>query len=190
MANPIKISGVVITYNEEQNIERCLTSMAPVCDELLVVDSFSTDRTKEISLKLGARFMENEWSGFKEQKNFAQDQAQFDYVLQLDADEEVSEDLAAAILKVKEDAQFDSYIFNRFTNFCGKWIHHSGWYPDAKLRLYEKDKGKWTGLEPHPSVEMQTDASSTKIAGDLFHYSYTSYEDLVSRSTIYAKQAA
>ena len=190
MGNQIKISGVIITFNEEKNIARCINSMLKVCDEILVVDSFSTDRTKEICLELGARFVENKWAGFLDQKNFAQDQASFDYVLQLDADEELSEALKSSILEIKQNWKFDGYRFNRFTNFCGKWIKHSGWYPDAKLRLYDRRKGRWSGLDPHPGVEMSADSSTSKIKGDLLHYSFDSYEDLIIRSASYAKQAA
>ncbi len=190
MSNSIKISGVVITYNEEKNIERCLASMKGICDEILVVDSFSTDRTKEICEGLGVRFVENAWKGFLDQKNFAQDITEFDYVLQLDADEEVSDQLKASILSVKKNWQSDGYFFNRFTNYCGKWIKHSGWYPDAKLRLYDRRKGNWQGLDPHPEVIMKQNVKTSNLKGDLFHYSYTSYEDHINRSAKYAKQAA
>ncbi len=164
--------------------------MQSVCDEILVVDSYSTDRTKAICSDLGVRFLENKWGGFLEQKNFAQDQARFDYVLQLDADEELSDQLRIEIQKLKENWQADGYSFNRFTNFCGKWIKHSGWYPDAKLRLYDRRKGEWKGLDPHPAVEMSAESSTGKIKGDLLHYSYISYDDFVNRSASYARQAA
>lgn len=185
-----KISGIIITFNEEKNIARCIKSMQNVCDEILVVDSYSTDKTKGICLELGVRFLENKWTGFLNQKNFAQDQAANNYVLQLDADEELSEELQAEILKVKENWKCDGYFFNRFTNFCGKWIHHSGWYPDAKLRLYDRRKGKWKGLDPHPGVQMSNDSKTGKIKGNLLHYSFNSYEELINRSASYAKQAA
>ncbi|PIQ50310.1 MAG: glycosyl transferase [Cytophagales bacterium CG12_big_fil_rev_8_21_14_0_65_40_12] len=188
MREPVKISGVVITHNEEKNIGRCLNSLIGICDEILVVDSYSTDRTKEICLKLGVRFIQNAWNGFLAQKNFAQDKAEFDYVLQLDADEVLSPALEKSILGVKANWQFDGYYFNRFTNYCGKWINHSGWYPDAKLRLYDRRKGKWEGLDPHPSVHLI--GAAQHIKGDLLHYSYTSYEDHINRSANYALQAA
>uniref|UniRef100_UPI0040484CCD glycosyltransferase family 2 protein n=1 Tax=Roseivirga sp. TaxID=1964215 RepID=UPI0040484CCD len=184
----IKLSGVLITFNEEENIERCINSLKNVCDEILVVDSYSTDRTKEICLKLGVRFIQNAWKGFLDQKNFAQDKAEFDYVLQLDADEVISPALEQSILSAKANWQFDGYYFNRFTNYCGKWINHSGWYPDAKLRLYDRRKGKWEGLDPHPSVHLNS--TTHHLRGDLLHYSYTSYEDHVNRSAKYALQAA
>lgn len=186
----VAISGVIITFNEENNIARCIRSLLAVCDEILVVDSISTDRTKEIAIAEGARVLENDWNGFLEQKNFAQQNAEYDIVLQLDADEELSSQLQSEILKVKNNWQHDGYSFNRFTNFCGKWIQHSGWYPDAKLRLYDRRKGSWTGLDPHPSVDMNSSSSTSHIKGDLLHYSYSSYEEFINRSAKYAKQAA
>lgn len=190
MSNPIKISGVIITYNEEKNLKRCLDSLEGVCDEVLVVDSLSTDRTREIAETLGARVIQNKWKGFLDQKNFAQNEAQYDHVLQLDADEEISQELKSTILSIKNSWDADGYFFNRFTNYCGKWIKHSGWYPDAKLRLYDRRKGNWQGLDPHPEVIMQSGSSITSVNGDLNHYSYTSYGDHINRSAKYAKQAA
>lgn len=184
----IKLSGVLITFNEEENIERCINSLEKVCDEILVVDSYSTDRTKEICLKHGVRFIQNPWNGFLDQKNFAQSKAKFDYVIQLDADEELSPELEKSIIAAKANWQSDGYYFNRFTNYCGKWIRYSGWYPDAKLRLYDRRKGKWKGLDPHPSVHLH--GTTEQLKGDLLHYSYTSYEDHINRSAKYALQAA
>ena len=190
MSQSVKISGIVLTFNEEKNIARCLQSMQAVCDEIVVVDSFSTDKTQEICESFGVRFYQNAWPGFKEQKNFAQDKAEYDHVLQLDADEEVSAELQKSILAVKANWQYDGYFSNRFTNYCGKWIRHSGWYPDAKLRLYDRRKGNWQGLDPHPHVIMQEGATSSKLKGDLLHYSFYSHEELVNRSAGYARQAA
>lgn len=186
----IKLSGVIITFNEEKNIARCIKSLVDICDEILIIDSFSTDRTKDIAISHNVRFIENTWKGFLDQKNFAQDSASFDYVLQLDADEELSEELKKSILSVKKNWSHDGYTFNRFTNYCGRWIKYSGWYPDAKLRLYDRRKGNWQGLDPHPSVFMNLGTKTCHIKGDLLHYSYTSYEDHINRSAKYAKQAA
>lgn len=189
MSNTIKLSGLIITFNEEKNIERCLKSLEDVCDEIVVVDSGSTDRTQEICETFNVRFIHNDWPGFKEQKNFAQERAQNDIVLQLDADEALSEELKKSILHLKNNWELDGYSFNRYTNFCGKWIKHSGWYPDSKLRIYNKAKGKWTGLDPHPFVELSS-VKAGHIKGDLLHYSYHKTEELVTRSARYAKEAA
>lgn len=190
MSKQVKISGIVITFNEEKNIERCLRSVQGVCDEIIVIDAYSQDNTKSIAESLGAKVIQNHWKGFLNQKNFAQDKATHDFVLQLDADEVLSKQLQESILDVKKEWKYDGYFFPRFTNYCGKWIKHSGWYPDAKLRLYNKKKGEWGGLDPHPEVRMTNDCSIGKLKGDLLHYSYSSYEDHIHRSAGYAKQAA
>lgn len=190
MSNPVKISGVVITYNEERNIERCLQSLHDICDEIVVVDSFSSDRTKEICEQFSVRFIENPFAGHIEQKNFAMDQASYDYVLSLDADEALSSELQQAVVKVKQDWNRDAYRFNRFTNYCGQWIKHSGWYPDTKTRLWDRRKGKWGGTNPHDSVEMENNVRQSHLKGDLLHYSYYTMEEHVLRSAKYAKIAA
>lgn len=190
MSNPVKISGVVITYNEERNIERCLQSLHGICDEIVVVDSFSTDRTKEICEQFEVRFIENTFKGHIEQKNFAMHQASHDYVLSLDADEALSAELQKAVTAVKQNWTHDAHRFNRFTNYCGQWIKHSGWYPDTKTRLWDRRKGKWGGTNPHDSVEMETPVSSMHLKGNLLHYSYYTMEEHVLRSAKYAKIAA
>ena len=193
MNQPTKLSGVIITFNEEHNIGRCIDSLKKVTDEIVVVDSFSTDGTKAICLEKGVRFLENPFEGHIEQKNFAMEQAQHNYVLSLDADEALSPELEQAILEVKKDFKFDSYRFNRLTNYCGKWIKHCGWYPDTKLRLWNKTLGQWGGENPHDSVVMQKNTSSKKLNGDLLHYSFTSVNQHVktiqSFSEIGAKAA-
>ena len=190
MSNPIKLSGVIITYNEERNIERCLQSLQGVCDEILVVDSFSTDRTKAICEGFELRFIENPFAGHIEQKNFAMEQATHDHVLSLDADEALSDELKEQILTVKADCQATAYRFNRFTNYCGQWIKHSGWYPDTKTRLWDRRQGRWGGTNPHDSVEMQDGSKTLHIKGNLLHYSYYTMEEHVLRSAKYAKISA
>lgn len=190
MSNPVKISGVVITYNEERNIERCLQSLHDICDEIVVVDSFSSDRTKVICEQFGVRFIENPFAGHIEQKNFAMNQAGNDYVLSLDADEALSSELQQAITMVKQDWTHDAYRFNRFTNYCGQWIKHSGWYPDTKTRLWDRRKGKWGGTNPHDSVQMEGNIGQRHLKGNLLHYSYYTMEEHVLRSAKYAKIAA
>lgn len=187
----VKISGVVITYNEEKNIARCMESLLPICEEIVVVDSFSTDDTKQICLKYEkVKFVENPFEGHIEQKNFALTQAFNEVVLSLDADEAVSEELAKSILEVKENWKDSAYKFNRFTNYCGQWIKHSGWYPDTKVRLWEKSKGNWGGLNPHDSVELNGDLKAVHLKGNLLHYSYYTLSEHVERSMKYAKISA
>lgn len=188
--DPIKISGVIITYNEENNIARCLDSMIDLCDEIIVVDSFSTDKTKEVCNKYNVKFVEHAFEGHIEQKNYAVSQASNSVVLSLDADEELSKTLKESILLVKENWSADAYYFNRLTNFCGTWIRHSGWYPDAKTRLWDKRYGTWGGENPHDSVILSSKKSRVKLKGDLFHYSFHRIEDHALRAAKYAEIAA
>jgi len=177
----IKLSVVVITFNEERNIERCLASVKGLADELVVVDSYSGDRTREICESFGARFIEHKFDGHIEQKNFALSQAGFSHVLSLDADEAVSPELKASILSVKEHWTRDAYEMNRMTNYCGKWIRHSGWYPDRKIRLFDKTKGRWSGINPHDRVAMDVGAGVGRLNGDILHYSYYEVSDHVKQ---------
>jgi len=169
-----KISLVIITFNEEKNIEKCLQSAIDVVDDIVVVDSFSTDKTEEICNKYNVRFVKHKFEGHIEQKNWAITQAKYPCVLSLDADEVLSEELKKSILAVKNNWDCDGYYFNRLTNYCGKWIKHTGWYPDRKLRLWKSDKGSWTGMNPHDKFELVEGATKKYLKGDLLHYSYHS----------------
>lgn len=171
------ISVVIITFNEERNIERCILSVKSVADEILVVDSFSKDRTQEICEKHGVRFVQNAFEGHIEQKNWAASQATYPHVLSLDADEALDEVLQVQILEVKSNWTAAGYEMNRLTNYCGKWVHHCGWYPDTKLRLWDSRLGKWAGTNPHDKYEMQAGCKIQKLRGDILHYSYYTRED-------------
>jgi len=169
-----KISLVIITYNEEKNIERCLSSAIGVVDEIVVVDSFSTDKTEEICCSFNVRFIKHEFEGHIEQKNWAVAQATYSNILSLDADEALSDELKKSILSVKNNWDCDGYYFNRRTNYCGKWINHTGWYPDRKLRMWKAGKGKWAGMNPHDKFELANGTNKKFLKGDLLHYSYHS----------------
>ncbi len=173
----IKLSVVIITFNEERNIERCLLSVKDVADEIVVVDSFSKDKTKEICLKYDVKFVEHKFDGHIEQKNWAITQAQYPRVLSLDADEALDEKLIQNILAIKQNWQYDGYEMNRLTNYCGTWIKHCGWYPDKKLRLWDARKGQWAGTNPHDKYEMFAGATTQHISGDILHYSYYTIAD-------------
>lgn len=168
----IKLSVVIITFNEERNIARCIDSVREIADDIVVIDSFSTDRTKEICLKKEVRFIEHAFEGHIQQKTWAISQAKYAHVFSLDADEAPDEVLNQSILAIKENFVADGYTVNRLTNYCGTWIRHCGWYPDRKLRLWISSKGKWTGLNPHDRYEMEKGSSISYLAGDLLHYSY------------------
>ena len=168
----IKLSAVIITLNEEKNIARCIESLKSVADEILVVDSISTDKTREICLSHGVRFVEQKFLGYVEQKNYALKLATYDHVLSLDADEALDEKLQQEIQLIKKDFKYDGYKFNRLTQYNGFWVRHSGWYPDIKLRIVKKEKAQWVGNNPHDALEVNGLVSH--IAGDLLHYSYDS----------------
>ena len=185
----IKLSVIIITFNEEKNIERCLTSVKTIADEIVVVDSFSTDNTKEICLKYNVKFIEHQFDGHIEQKNWAISQATSPYILSLDADEALTEELIQEIQQIKNNWQYDGYTFNRLTNYCGKWIKHCGWYPDVKLRLFDSRKGSWKGTNPHDRCELDT-ATIKHINYDILHYSYYSISDHIKQVNYFTDIAA
>jgi glycosyltransferase involved in cell wall biosynthesis len=166
------ISVVIITYNEENNIERCIQTVLNIADEIVILDSVSTDKTKEICLKYPVKFYEQPFLGYVQQKNKALEFASYPHVLSLDADEALSNELIESIKKVKENWSADGYYFNRLTNFCGKWIKHTDWYPDRKLRLFHKKKGQWRGINPHDKYVLEDNCKTSYIKGNLLHYSF------------------
>lgn len=172
----IQLSVVIITFNEEKNIVRCLDSVIGIADDVVVVDSFSTDKTKEICMEKKVRFVEHQFDGHIEQKNWAITQAKHQYVLSLDADEALNEELQWEIKRIKNNWKADGYSFNRLTNFCGKWIKHCGWYPDKKLRLWDITKGKWGGDNPHDKVIMNEGTKTRHVNFDILHYSFYTVE--------------
>lgn len=173
-----QISVVIITYNEERNIARCLESVASVADEIVVLDSFSKDRTKEICASYGVKFYEHAFDGHIQQKNRAITYATHPYILSLDADEALDDTLKKSILDAKANWTHDGYYMNRLTNYCGHWVRHCNWYPDTKLRLWDSRKGSWTGINPHDKYELKEGDRNTKhLKGDILHYSYYSVED-------------
>ncbi|MFP4556732.1 MAG: glycosyltransferase family 2 protein [Bacteroidales bacterium] len=187
-----KISAVIITYNEERYIEQCINSVKDVVDEVVVVDSLSTDRTRDICRKLGVKFIEQEFLGYKEQKNFAIKQAQYNYILSLDADEALSIELRNSILKAKISWKFDGYKCNRLNNYCGQWMYHTSLYPERKLRLFDRRKGQWGGINPHDRFEMDASAKVGSLKGDLLHWVYDTIEEHIAKinhfSTISSKE--
>lgn len=172
-----KLSVVIITFNEERNIRRCLDSIVGVADEIIVIDSLSTDNTKEICMEFKVNFIEQKFLGYINQKNYALSFATNDMVIQLDADEALSDELKESIIKLKQSFRYSGYTMNRLTNYCGKWIHHSGWYPDKKLRLFNRKHGRFGGIDPHDEFILEDNKKLTHISGDLLHYSYYSVDE-------------
>ena len=191
----MKITAVIITHNEERNIVRCLESLQGVANEVVVADSGSTDKTEELCRKYDVRFEKHSWEGYSGQKNFANGLATSDWILSIDADEALSDELRNSIISLKQSeiSGTDVFSVNRLTNYCGHWIHHCGWYPDRKIRLFNRNAKRWIG-EIH---EILADTGSATVehllAGDLLHYSYYCVEDHISQadkfSTLTAQEA-
>lgn len=186
----MKLSASIITFNEEKNIGRCLDSLRMIADEIVVVDSFSTDRTRAICEQHGARFIQHAFEGHIQQKNYAIDQATGDWVLSLDADEALSEELITVILKIKSNPQHKGYSMNRLTNYCGHWVRHCGWYPDTKVRLVKKGSARWTGVNPHDRLDMLHGEKHEHLHGDILHYSYYTVDDHLKQIEYFGKIAS
>jgi glycosyltransferase involved in cell wall biosynthesis len=177
-----KLSVIIITLNEEKNIGRCIDSVQDIADEIIVLDSFSKDMTEAICMEKGVTFFQHAFDGYIEQKNRALGMAKFDYVLSIDADEAISPELKKSIAEVKENQIADAYTMNRLTYYCGKWIRHSGWYPDTKLRLVLRNKAVWEGINPHDRMSVIEGSTIKHLKGDILHYSYYSISDHVAQA--------
>jgi ADP-heptose:LPS heptosyltransferase len=171
------LSAVIITYNEEEHLEKCLASLVDICDEIIVVDSFSTDKTEEICRHYNVSFIQHKFEGYIEQKNFAIQQATHNYILSLDGDEALSDELKESILEIKPHWDHDGFYSSRLNNYCGQWIKHSDWYPDKKLRLFKKGSGEWKGINPHDSYRLKNGKKKGVLAGDLYHWIYRDYDE-------------
>lgn len=169
------ISCCIICFNEEANIRRCLESVK-WCDEIVVVDSFSTDRTVEICREYTSRIIQRPWPGYVEQKRFALAQTMYEWVLNVDADEEVSPALRQEILFVlqRNDPAVDGLSIPRLVYYLGRWWRH-GWYPGRRLRLFRKAKVRWGGVDPHEKVLLR--GHEDRLHGDLYHYTYKNISD-------------
>ncbi|MCK9612758.1 MAG: glycosyltransferase family 2 protein [Bacteroidales bacterium] len=186
----IKLSVVIITFNEERNVARCIDSVIELADDIIVVDSFSTDQTEQICKLKNVRFVSHVFDGHIEQKNWAVTQAKYPHILSLDADEAVDEELKKSILYVKNNWLHDGYTMNRLTNYCGKWIRHSSWYPDKKLRLWDSRKGKWGGINPHDKYELIPGTTFGHLKGNILHYSYYTISEHVNQVNKFSEIAA
>ena len=189
----LEISAVIITLNEEKSLARALESLTAspaVADEILVVDSGSTDRTAEIAARYGARVIAHPWERYARQKNFAASQAKHDWILSLDADEALSAPLRESILRLKQEGIGDAsgFVMPRAAFYQGRWIRHSGWYPDFKLRLYDRRRGKWVGDYVHEHVEAS--GAVNQLAGDLEHYTCDSFAEHLRTLDRYTTLAA
>ena len=184
----MKISATIITFNEERNVARAIESLR-CCDEIVVVDSGSTDRTVEIASKLGARVVESPWRGYAGQKNFASEMASHDWILSLDADESLSEALEAEIWQIKKNGpEFDAYTMPRLAQYLGRWILHSGWYPDRKVRLFDRGRARWVGQRVHESVVV--DGRVGHLKSNILHFTCNSLSEHLKTMDRYTTLAA
>lgn len=188
----ISITAVIVTLNEEMNIGRCIDSLTGIAEEIVVLDSFSTDKTPDICRSKEVVFLQKAWQGYSTSKNYANSLATKDYILSIDADEALSDELKQSILKEKGSSTTQAFAFSRLTNYCGKWIHHCGWYPDTKVRLFKRGEANWTG-EIHEELAFNTPTDVKILKGDLLHYSFPTIAShirtLNSFSEIAAKDA-
>ncbi len=179
------LAVVIITKNEERNIERCLNSIATLADEIIVLDAFSTDQTEAICKRFPVTFIQREWKGYSAAKNFANSCSSSDYILSLDADEAVSIPLLEELIALKKQGFSETYSVNRLTNYLGKWIYHSGWFPDIKPRLFPRIGSYWEGEFVH-EILIHPFLDTTQLKGVLEHYSYYSFEDHRKRADQYS----
>jgi glycosyltransferase involved in cell wall biosynthesis len=184
----LKISAIIITLNEERNIARAIESLR-CCDEVVVIDSGSADRTVELAQKLGARVVECAWSGYSAQKNRGAAAATHDWILSIDADEALSEALEAEIWTIKKAGpQYDAYTMPRLAQYLGRWILHGGWYPDRKVRLYHRGHGEWVGKYVHESVRVN--GRVAHLRENLLHFTCGSLSEHLKSMDRYTTLAA
>src|ERR1700674_5021600 len=184
----MKITATIITLNEERNIARAIESLR-CCDEILVVDSGSIDPTLELAEKLGVRWIESPWHGYATQKNYAAEQACPDWILSLDADEALSESLEGEIWTLKKKGPvYDAYTMPRLAQYLGRWILHSGWYPDRKVRLFDRRRAKWVGDFVHESVAVE--GSLGHLKSNILHFTCSSLSEHLKTMDRYTTLAA
>jgi len=187
--NKVGISLTVITYNEEENIKDLIINVDDIVDEIIVVDSYSEDNTVKIAKANGAKVFKKKWIDFATQKQFALEKATQNYVLTLDADERLSEELKKNILRIKNNiSNSDGYLIKRKAFYMGRWIKHSGWYPDLKVRLFRKDKSNWEGDFVHERLVLS--GKKEKLKGDVLHYPYEDLSEHIGKINRYAYLSA
>lgn len=189
MNSSLQISAVIITANEETNIIDCINSLKSVIDEIIVVDAISTDKTVELAKEAGAKVFVRKWINFGDQRNFGSQKASNDWILTIDADERLDDNLANEIQSLRLDNNL-VYAIDVKTNYLGKWIKHCGWSPNFKKRLYNKNLVKWSNDLVHENLIWTSEIKIKKLEGSLLHYSYPSIERHEEKTEKYAKLTA
>ncbi|HSR66886.1 MAG TPA: glycosyltransferase family 2 protein [Acidobacteriota bacterium] len=187
-----KISAVLISFNEEEKIERALSSLQGIADEIVVVDSHSTDRTAEICGRFTDRVIPRDWPGYREQKQFATAQASHSWVLSLDCDEQISSELQQELMdwKATPEGPQRGYLVPRMTRFMGRWIRHTTWYPDYQMRLFRADSGSWQGGRVHESFRLGQGLPSGRLQGHILHYTYSDLSEYLGQLDRFSSLAA
>jgi len=185
-----KISIVIISFNEEKNIGRCIQSVKEIADEIIILDSYSSDKTLSIAEQHGAVVVQETFKGYIQQKNRAIELATHNYILSLDADEALDPVLIDSISKVKLKFTSPAYRMNRYSNYCGKFIRHGSWYPDAKIRLFDRRLARWGGTNPHDKIVLTGDAKVSHLKGNILHYSYSTISEHVNQNNKFSTLAA
>ncbi len=185
-----KLSVVIITYNEEENIGRCIDSIKAIADEIIVLDSFSSDLTPVIASRKGARVKQESFRGYIEQKNRATELATHDFIMSIDADEVIDPVLASAIAAAKQTFTFSAYKMKRCTNHCGHFIRHGAWYPDKKIRLFDRRLAQWGGLNPHDKIVFKKPVAVKQLPGEILHYSFLTIEEHIAQNNRFSSIVA
>jgi len=179
------ISAIIITRNEERHIAEAISSLS-CCEEILVIDSESSDRTREIAAQCGARVIVHSWEGYARQKNFGATQAAHDWIFSLDADERLSIELANEIMEWKQSTgQTAARSMPRLASYLGAWIRHSGWYPDRKTRLFNRNTARWSGDSVHEKLEC--DGLVERFQGNILHFPFRNWDDHMQRIDRYTR---
>lgn len=189
MSKLAKTSVIILTLNEEKNIERAILSAQQISDDIIVCDSFSSDNTKDICLKYKVNFIQHKWLGYGSQRNFAVEQAKYHWIFCLDADEEITKALANEIKTLHFDNKNEVFYIKRLNNFCGKWIKYGLWGRDKVLRIYNKETTQWDKKPVHETLELNALHQVTYLENKLLHYSYANELELKQKTEKYAKLA-
>jgi len=187
----MNLSVTIITYNEAKNIERCIQSVKAITDDVVIIDSFSTDDTTAIAKQLGANVFNHSFNGYGESKNLANEKAKNDWILSIDADEVLDEKLVNSILNLKDKLNNTTvYEFSRLNNYCGKWIRFGAWRSDNKMRIFDKTTVKWNLAEVHENLLIPENFVVQKLQGKLLHYSYASVASHLNKIEKYSALGA